>query len=232
MNPMVPHSRAKAAACAAAVALAVAVFLPGATYASPKRPLHVPAAEAVAPEPEVAAAQPELPPPPPTPAMEEKFRKLQKEMESGDRPTIGSAKPAADKAPETTSVGTASVKILFGLIFVILLAVVTIRVLKRMQGRLIAKPGGSKGGDIFEVLETCHLGQHQRVVAMRINGEVSVLGVTQHGISLLSTLKQPAEEILRDRETNSADFSNSLNKLLERFKKPKKVSEMLDENPA
>jgi flagellar biogenesis protein FliO len=230
MNPMVPHSRAKAASCAVAMAMAIAAFLPGALHASSKRPIHAStAAETAAPEAE-AAAQPELPPPPPSPAMEEKFRKLQKEMESGDRPSIGSAKPAATSTPETASVGKVSVQILFGLIFVVLLAVVTIRVLKRMQGRLLAKPG--KGGDLFEVLETCHLGQHQRVVALRMNGEVGVLGVTQHGISLLTTFKQPAEELLRDRETNSAAFSDNLNKLLERFKKPKKVSEMLDESAA
>jgi flagellar biogenesis protein FliO len=81
------------------------------------------------------------------------------------------------------------------------------------------------------VLETCHLGARQRVVALRMNEEVGILGVTEHGISLLTVLKEPVGDLRRARsgEGNSAAFSDNLNKLLERFKKPKKVSDMLDE---
>ena len=172
--------------------------------------------------------------------MEEKFRKLQKEMErrdAGSRDASPASGEKAAKARENTGsdsvgIGSLAMQILFGLAFVLLLAVVSIRGLKRMQGRLLSKPG--KGGDIFEVLETCHLGTHQRVVAMRMNDEVGILGVTQQGISLLTVLKEPADDLRRARagESNSAAFSDNLNKLLERFKKPKKVSEMLEEGGA
>jgi hypothetical protein len=47
-------------------------------------------------------------------------------------------------------------------------------------------------------------------------------------------LKQPAGEIGQARrgESNPAAFSDNLNKLLDRFKKPKKVSDLLDEAEA
>jgi flagellar biogenesis protein FliO len=184
-----------------------------------------------------AAAAEDLPPPPPSPAMEEKFRKLQKEMERKEpsaRQGAGaeSGKPRETPAPEATGIGSIALQVAFGLAFVLLLAVVSIRGLKRMQGRLLSKPG--RGGDLLEVLETCHLGAHQKVVAIRMNDEVGVLGVTQQGISLLTLLKDPVDEIRRTRggESNSAAFSDNLNKLLERFKKPKKVSDLLDEGAA
>ncbi len=179
-----------------------------------------------------AAPMADLPPPPPSQAMQDKFRKLQKEMESGANAPAASAnaKPAGGQPMTGVAVGSLAMQIFFGLAFVLLLAVVTIRVLKRMQGRFLSKSG--KGGDIFEVLETCHLGARQRVVALRMNDEVGIVGVTQNGISLLTVLKEPAEDMRRSREGNSAAFSENLNKLLDRFKKPKKVSEMLEEGAA
>ena len=184
-------------------------------------------------EPRAVAAPAELPPPPPTPtpAMEDKFRKLQKEMQRREpAPKDGEAAKTEQPLDQTVSLGKLAMQILFGLAFVLLLAVVSIRGLKRIQGRLLSKPGRG-GGEIFEVLETCHLGARQRVVALRMNEEVGILGVTEHGISLLTVLKEPVEELRRARsgESNSAAFSDNLNKLLERFKKPKKVSDMLDE---
>lgn len=203
-------------------------------------PAKSPAAAAERPEAMAEERQVELPGPlspstpstPSTPAMEEKFRKLQQEMARTDK-----ANPAGKKVPENTpsesiGVGSLAVQILFGLVFVLLLAVVSIRGLKRLQGRMLSKPG--KSGDILEVLESCHLGSHQRIVALRMNDEVGVIGVTQHGISLLTVLKEPMDELRRSRaaagESNSAAFSDNLNRLLERFKKPKKVSDLLDES--
>ena len=207
--------------------------------ASPEKSLYAASSKRAASESESMSAAPvaELPPSPPTPAMEDKFRKLQKEMkkkESAAKP--GQAGQAA-KAPENTpsegiGMGSLVMQIVFGLGFVLLLAVVSIRGLKKMQGRLLSKSG--KSGDIFEMLETCHLGANQRVVAMRMNDEVGILGVTPHGITLLTILKEPVEELRRARagESNSAAFSDNLNKLLDRFKKPKKVSDLLDEGAA
>ena len=102
-----------------------------------------------------------------------------------------------------------------------------------MQGRLLAKPlsGGKTNHEFFEVLETCHLGTHQKIIALRIHYEIGVLGVTQQGISLLTLLKEPAQDVRQAyfQGKNSEVFSENLNKILERFKKPKRVSDLLDE---
>jgi flagellar biogenesis protein FliO len=215
---------------AAALCLTAAQAAPGKSLYSASAPRPAEGSESMA-----AVSAAELPPPPPSPAMEEKFRKLKKEMDRKDppdKPGQSAKTPENTPKPDGVSVGGLALQILFGLAFVLLLAVVSIRGLKRMQGRLLSKSG--KGGDIFEVLETCHLGTHQRIVAMRMNDEVGILGVTQQGISLLTVLKDPIDELRRSRgvESNSAAFSDNLNKLLERFKKPKKVSDLLDEGAA
>lgn len=168
----------------------------------------------------------------------DKFRKLQREMEGAASKRTGADADApaktgvaeSEKAPESQSIASLAFQIILGLIFVLILAVVTIRILKRLQGRMLSKPGKG-GGDLFEVLESCHLGTNQKVVAMRMNEEVGILGVTPQGITLLTILKEPASEIrlAHSRESNSAAFSDNLNKLLDRFKKPKRVSDLLDE---
>jgi|SRR5690606_4697601 len=172
----------------------------------------------------------------PSPAVQEKFRKLQQEMRrtEPELPAAPAEQAAANQGEGTVALGTLVMQIVLGLGFVLVLAVVTIRVLKRMQGRLLAGPGkGGKGGDLFEVMETCHLGANQRVVALRMNGEVGILGVTTHGISLLTVLNEPAEDLRRARGAGNAEaFSDNLNKLLERFKKPRKVSDLIDEGGA
>ena len=168
-------------------------------------------------------------------AVAEKFRKLQKEMAvPGSGASGPDAASPAPGAPEPAGILPLSLKILFGLVFVILLAVVCIRALKRLQGKILVRSPHAGGGNLIEVLETCHLGPQQRVVALRIDGEVGIVGVTQHGISLLSTLPQPADEVRRRMAGagNPAAFSESLNKLLDRFKKPKRVSDLLDEQQA
>ncbi len=177
-------------------------------------------------------------------SVDEKFQRLQKEMENDPAKGItsgsGSGKSTAtlfkdndSSIPKGRSVGSLAFQIILGLIFVLLLAVVTIRLLKRMQGRLLAKPlsGGKTNHEFFEVLETCHLGTHQKIVALRIHDEIGVLGVTQQGISLITLLKEPAQEVRQAyfQGKNSEVFSENLNKILERFKKPKRVSDLLDE---
>lgn len=215
-------TRARAVFAFALVAASLPAFpgQPRSLYAAPDR-----ASEAAAEAPSGNASEASAP----TPAMEEKFRKLQKEMQSN--PAAAPAAGAQAPAPrEGVSAGGLALQILFGLAFVLILAVVSIRVLKRLQGRLLARPG--PGGDLLEVMETCHLGPQQKVVALRMHDEIGVLGVTKEGIRLLTVLKHPAEEIRQARGGNPAAFSDNLNKLLERFKKPKKVSDLLDEAQA
>lgn len=230
--PSYPASSPFAAALFA-LALAGAAFpaaIPAAA-AQPRSLYAAPARSAAAEASEPASAAP-AGTPAPTAAMEEKFRRLQKEMQGS---------PAADPAPgvsapaprDGVSVGGLFLQIVFGLAFVLLLAVVSIRGLKRMQGKLLARPGAG-GGNLLEVMETCYLGPQQKVIALRMHDEVGVLGVTKEGIRLLTVLKQPASGMgpAQRGESNPAAFSDNLNKLLERFKKPKRVSDLLDEAQA
>lgn len=165
----------------------------------------------------------------PSDGIQDKFRRLQKEMARGEGAAATPERPAPAKEPESVGVLSLGLQILFGLAFVLILAVVSIRLLKKFQGRLFSRSGHTAGGDILEILETCHIGTNQRVVAIRLDDEVGVLGVTAQGITLLTVLKQPAEELMKRRAGNSAAFSENLNKLLDRFKKPKRVSDLLDE---
>lgn len=163
--------------------------------------------------------------------VQEKFRKLQREMSGGrSEASDPGATSLAGATGKPASIFSITLQIVLGLVFVLVLAVVTIRLLKRFQGSLLSRRGQARG-EIFEVLETCHLGTHQRVVAIRMRDEVGILGVTPQGISLLTTLKEPAEEIRKEMlgDSNPAAFSDSLNKLLDRFRKPKRVSDLLDE---
>lgn len=224
MGKKIPAKR-RIAVLAAALLLSAA---PASSQAAPGR--EAPPESAAGPA--VGSPAAGKPAPGPSDPVQEKFRRLQKEMAAGDGSAPGDSPRAAPRpAPEPLGVFSLTLQVLLGLAFVLVLAVVCIRTLKRFQGRLFSRPGSAAGGDILEVLETCHLGAHQRVVAMRIHDEVGVLGVTQQGISLLTVLKQPAGEI-RKRGLgagNSAAFSENLNKLLDRFKKPKRVSDLLDE---
>lgn len=190
---------------------------------------QTPAAKPPAASAETAGSQPTAPAAVQPDGVQDKFRKFQKEMARGEGPAANNRQPAPAKQPEEVGVFSLGLQILLGLAFVLILAVVSIRLLKKFQGRLFARSGQTAGGDIFEILETCHIGTNQRVVAIRLDDEVGVLGVTTHGITLLTMLKQPAEELMKRRAGNSAAFSDNLNKLLDRFKKPKRVSDLLDE---
>lgn len=216
---MIPAPSLFAAALLSA-ALSASGSQPRSLYAAPTR------AESPAESAPASLAGSEAPVP--TAAMEEKFRKLQKEMQGAPAAAPG-AGVASSAAPEGVSVGGLFLQIVFGLAFVLILAVVTIRGLKRMQGKLLPRPGAA--GGLLEVMETCYLGPQQKVIALRMNDEVGVLGVSKEGIRLLTVLKQPAGEMgaARRGESNPAAFSDNLNRLLERFKKPKKVSDLLDE---
>lgn len=214
---------------AAILALAPAAHPQGSQKSVPAR-AAAPAATAIPAAGTAAAGSDEAQPAPNSnsQAVDEKFRRLQKEMARDDRGFAASpGATAPSPAPEPVGAVSLSLQVLFGLAFVLILAVFSIRLLKRFQGRLFSRPHKA-GGDLLEVMETCHLGQNQRVVALRINDEVGVLGVTPHGISLLTVLKQPAGEIRAQRIGNAEAFSDNLNKLLDRFKKPKRVSDLLD----
>ena len=150
-------------------------------------------------------------------AVQEKFQRMQHEIQSDG----GASAPAA----AGRSLPLLALEIAFALVLVLGVAVASIRILRRVQRGMLK--GSSAGGDLLEVIETCHLGPGQRLVAVRMDGKIGVVGVSKEGISLVATLDRPAGEIIPERRSqgNPAVFADNLNRMLEKFKKPKKVSE-------
>jgi flagellar biogenesis protein FliO len=155
----------------------------------------------------------------------EKFARMQQEMAAGG----GLPDTAATAAASASHPLWIAAQVGLGLLVVLVLAVICIRFLKRLQGGMLRGTTGNVS-DLLEVLETCHLGPQQRLIAVRMGDRVGVIGATKEGMSLVHLMDSPAEAILANRKGNPQDFSENLNRLLDRFKKPKKVSELLKES--
>jgi flagellar biogenesis protein FliO len=155
------------------------------------------------------------PAPAPDPVAE-KFQKFQQEY-AGD-----GADPSPAAPPESRSLFRLVLEVGAALALVLALAVLGIRLLRKAQRGMLAGPAG---GDLLEVVESCHLGPGQRLVAVRLDGKIGVLGVTREAISLVATLDRPAGEVIQERrrQGNPAQFSENLNRMLERFRGPKKA---------
>ncbi len=159
----------------------------------------------------------------PSPEARAKFDALRKEM-GGETGEPGSEPgPAAPAAAPTDSLGALFFKMLASLVAVILLAVLSMRLLQRLRRGPGMKGLGSSGSFLFEVMETCHLGPGQRLVAVRMQNKVGVLGVGKDGINYLCTLDGEAKSLEAGmrREGNAAQFGENLAQVLDRFKKPK-----------
>jgi flagellar biogenesis protein FliO len=152
----------------------------------------------------------------------EKFQKVQQEMALGD------SAPGAMAASSSTHPLWLSVEIAMVLLVVLVLAVLSIRLLKRVQSGMLRGPSGT-GSDLFEMIETCHLTPNQKLIAVRMGDKIGIIGATKEAIHLIHILEKPAAEIMAERQTNPQAFADNLNRLLDRFKKPKKVSELLNE---
>jgi flagellar biogenesis protein FliO len=114
-------------------------------------------------------------------------------------------------------------KMLASLALVILLAVGSMRFLRRLRRGPGMGGMGSSGTFLFEVMETCHLGPGQRIVAIRMQNKVGMVGVSKENISFMGYLEgEPlAMEKAMRKEGNAVQFGDSLTQVLERFKKPK-----------
>lgn len=133
--------------------------------------------------------------------------------------------------PETTKEpvhpGILILEVGIGLLAVLGLAVGSIRLLKKAQKGIQGSVQG--GGNLMEIVEILHLGPGQKVVALKIHQQIVVVGATKESIGSVHVLPEPASSVLADRNTNPQVFSDNLNRLLDKFKKPKKVSEFEQE---
>ncbi len=167
-------------------------------------------------------------------AMEAKFQRLQLHMDSengGAAPTAETTPTRSEaRQPEPTSIISLSLQVFFGLVFVLVLAVLTLRLLKRLQRSGGFKPKGMES-EFFQVLETCYIDSQHKVVALRMGPRMGIIGISPQSVSLIQEFSESPSELGfgTSSEGNAAAFSDSLNKVLDRFKKPKRVSDLLEE---
>ena len=166
-----------------------------------------------------------------------KFQKVRSEI-SGDVGSASNALQQRNKQTPPSSAPDSLFKMTFqmvsGLIFILILAIFSIRLLKKFQKSSLVTSRKSST-DLLEVLETCYLGNDQKVVVMRVDRGTSVFGVTPHGITLLKDLEMMVPlssskgTFPREKEEGALAFSDNLNQFLSKFKRPKTVSETLKE---
>ncbi len=152
----------------------------------------------------------------------EKFQKMQLAIAAEESLPDTAMAAASNVHPFWLTVEIAAV-----LLMVLALAVISIRLLKKLQGGML-RGSGPAAGDLLEVVETCHLGTHQRIFAVRMGNRIGIIGASKESMQMLHLLDESAQETLASRQSNPQAFSENLNRLLDRFKKPKKVSELME----
>jgi len=163
-------------------------------------------------------------------ALEHKFNLIQNEIKNGMNPANFDV-PAAGPISSKKATGM-FFKLIFGMIFIILLIILSIRWLKKLQKSPLL---GKKGASVhrMEVLETCYLGKEQKVVLISMAGKEVALGVTAGNIQFLKEVGDvsPEEKLvpLAHKNKEMEMFRKNLNGFLSKYKKPKTVSESLKE---
>ena len=164
-------------------------------------------------------------------ALEKKISVIQKELAKEES---GSTSTTISKQDGTSiSIWGLAIQIVFGLIFVLALAIIGIKLLKALQNnnRFFGSKKLGTGKSLFEVLETCYLGQNQKLIAIKFETKVYMLGATAQNINLIKEIDLPQMEnsLAKDLNSNHKNFTQTMDQVLSRFKKPKKVSDFLEE---
>ena len=154
---------------------------------------------------------------------------IQKKFQRVRRAAKAEAQSGTTQTTQTSSRSTLALglQVLFGLAFVLTLLVFSIRGLKKLQ-RMKMFPAKGDGEDLLEILETCHVGNQQKIVALRVNNEVCLLGVGSQSITHLMDVG-PHEIVEQKRSKNPVVFKENLDTMLSRFKRPKNVGEILNQ---
>lgn len=165
-------------------------------------------------------------PPQSSEMVQQKFQRMRGQFRSDTPSTLGAGAPE-----EKISVLGTLIRMVLGLMVVLVLIAFSIRFLKGIQRSTMMKRVGS-AGELLEVIETCYLGNQQKIVLMRMHDRMCAIGVTNQGISMLRDLDMDPNSLrhpTRNGDENTAAFGDTVNRLLERFKKPKRVSEYLQD---
>ncbi len=147
------------------------------------------------------------------------------EKRKSQRTSLKRVKQKEDKSPDYVTMGLQLGGGLFG---ILILAVFSIRGLKKLQGSAALWGKNTKKNSI-NIIETSFLGKNQRVVMVEVNNELLLLGVTSENIQLISRMdKKEGEkegasfgEAYSDEISTQAEFGKSLNDYFMQFKKKK-----------
>ena len=159
-------------------------------------------------------------------AIAAKFSRMQQSLNDEE---IGQNSPDKKDASKPIHPLLLGLEVLFALAGVLVLAVITVRLLKRAQKGLLGSGSATVAGELLEVVETLHLAPGIKLIAVRIYDKVAIMSVSKENATLAHLLEDPAVEVLANKTSNPKAFSDNLNRLLDKFKKPRKVSEMLEE---
>lgn len=161
--------------------------------------------------------------------LQQKFLDVKEHIESGNTSNINSSDSNIIKTKSATGL---FFKMLFGMVFIILLIILCIRWLKKLQkSPLLGKKKMTTNK--MEVLETCYLGKDQKVILMSIGDKEVVLGVTSGSIQYLKEMNGSLinqEPIAQKVSSNERElFTENLTGFLSKYSRPKTVSESLKE---
>ncbi len=153
---------------------------------------------------------------------EEKFNRMEKRLNQMDN-----GKQAGGKDQTFSALG-ALIRTVLALILVVLLIAVALKLLKGLQRKSLFTQSNSKG-ELLEVLETCHLGPQHKIVAIRMHDRICALGMSPNQVNLIRDFDISLDEWLlaqKNQPGNANHFNENLNRLLDRFKKPKSFSQL------
>ena len=120
--------------------------------------------------------------------------------------------------PEEKRFSTALGEITFGLVIVCGLIIVSIMLLKKVRQKAM---GGNATGNDIKIFQNQYIGQSQRLMTVRFENKVLLLGVTNENIRLLDTLEGEGASAFMESNTpegiNSKQLSNTVNNFLQKF---------------
>jgi len=162
--------------------------------------------------------------------IEKKFQGVQDEIRKNNS---GESETELRQSEFTTKKTTGLfIKMICGMIFIVLLIVLSIRWLKSLQNSsLLGKK--NKTTNRLEVLETCYLGKDQKIILVNMGDKEVALGVTSNSIQLLKELGERKNiESATDLEPSGqqlTNFKDNLNSFLNKYSRPKTVAQTLEE---
>ncbi len=115
---------------------------------------------------------------------------------------------------ETDSVGSMIVRLMLSLAAIILLIFVTLWGIRRLQGR---RWTGKMNAKPIQVIDRVHLAPKRSLDVVSVGNRILLLGVTEHGINLLTELSADEKNQVEATQTEQRGFQPVLNEARDRL---------------